>query len=244
MLLHTSGISLRKTELSPDFQQRLNVMIHQAASSHGELDFQFMNLYTVPVQAFHSDGIKRIDLSYNKLKKAPALLTRSACNILKLTMRYCDISDLDSSICFLLKLQHLDLEGNCITKIPDELMDLQDLLALNLNKNRITKLPQNIGNLKSLTELNIDNNSLQKLDKSLEKCQCLETLSVEENELENIDPFIFNISSLRRLCLSKNFIKTVPEAMGRLSLIQLSLSSNEIDFLNNSCMCPNLCSTM
>jgi len=244
MIDHSSGICLRRSALSPDFQNRLLEMINEAASSDQGLDFQFMHLHNVPASVFYSTGIKRVDLSHNPLMRVPACLSLPVHHITTLIMRYCEISELDASIRYFNNLEFLDLEGNYILTIPNELMILSGLRRLNLNNNRIRDLPQTIGNLKQLTELNIDNNELQTLHEALEKCTNLRILSAERNKLHCLQSFLFNIPSLRDLRLCRNLIKIIPEGIGKLALVKLSISFNNIELLEDFCFCPLLNSTL
>ncbi len=238
---HKSGICQRRCTLSPDFHNRILEIFNDAACTGQGVDLQFRNLTKVPNQLFSSRGIQHFDLSHNPLARFPVIPIVNS--ITRLRMKYCGLHDTCASISNLKNLETLDLEGNKVTCIQ-ELMDLTQLVKLNLSTNKIKELPQKIGNLKHLKELNIDHNQLLALNEALGNCSSLESLSVCCNKLECIETYLFSMSSLRDLDLSRNFIKMIPEGIGKMSLIKMSVAFNEIERLHDLSMVPCLQSTL
>ena len=63
-------------------------------------------------------------------------------------------------------LTHLDLSDNLLTRLPTELVQLENLKWLDVSNNQITELPSNIGCLHYLEHLNVSHNRLTSLPKS------------------------------------------------------------------------------
>lgn len=71
-------------------------------------------------------------------------------NMLVLRLENGNVKNLPSSIGCLTKLHKIFLSGNKLTKLPNELCDLEDIKILDISNNDILELPTNIVNLKNL----------------------------------------------------------------------------------------------
>ena len=64
-------------------------------------------------------------------------------------------------------MEILDLNGNQIENVPDNVGDLTKLRRLRLSDNNITELPDSLATLNELKSIQIENNPLEKLPESL-----------------------------------------------------------------------------
>ena len=94
-------------------------------------------------------------------------------------------------------LRFLILENNKITKLPEEIVGLENLEGLYLNHNQITELPTNIYKLKSLKKLNLYNNQLTILPKKIFKLKSLENLNLYGNPIKSINKKMYKLKNLR-----------------------------------------------
>lgn len=126
------------------------------------------------------------------------------------------------------KEQELDLSGDQITKIPNELCELHTLTKLDLSRNRF-RIPSELPNLKSLRILSLQRCKLVEVPKEMGNLESLEDLDLRENYLEKIPKEIGNLKHLEFLNLGDNFLTEIPEEFGNLqSLKVINLNKNTI----------------
>ncbi len=70
------------------------------------------------------------------------------------------LTELPSEIIELENLTSLDLDRNELTEFPSEILKLKNLTSLDLSRNKLTQLPPEIGDLKSVKILNLSRNQL------------------------------------------------------------------------------------
>uniref|UniRef100_A0A7E4USY6 Leucine-rich repeat-containing protein 51 n=1 Tax=Panagrellus redivivus TaxID=6233 RepID=A0A7E4USY6_PANRE len=85
--------------------------------------------------------IAKVSLANNDLKKFPSKMTKK-----------------------FPELMCLNLSGNKVTEIPDDILEWTNLGALNLSGNKFTQFPEVIYKLKNLKLLDISNNEIQNID--------------------------------------------------------------------------------
>ena len=100
--------------------------------------------------------------------------------------------------------------GKPLTKIPEEVFELEKIKILNLNGNEIDELPESIGNLANLTGLFLFSNQLTNLPESIGNLANLTRLDLSYNQLTNLPEFIGNLANLTRLDLRNNPLETPP----------------------------------
>ncbi|XP_034946765.1 E3 ubiquitin-protein ligase LRSAM1-like isoform X2 [Chelonus insularis] len=102
-----------------------------------------------------------------------------------LDISYNEFTQLPPEISFLISLEKLYVNNNCIKKLPVELAKLPNLQILNVANNKLKYLPETIGNLKNLSILDISRNkSLTKLPQSLGQANKL--VDIKTDECNNI----------------------------------------------------------
>jgi len=151
-------------------------------------------------------------------------------------------------------LKRLNLKmNNQITKLPDEIGDLENLEYLNLGDNYLYDLPKSLGNLKNLKELytrennfnstmpaaifslynleklNVGSSSITKIPKEIKNLKKLVELRAQNNQISEIAD-LGSLQNLKYLVLSNNKLKKFPKGLENLKNLEvLNLSWNQID---------------
>lgn len=177
----------------------------------------------------------------HNLNKASTLISLDLSNNLLVTLDNVDMSELS-------RLRNLNLQGNRLTSLPDEIEKLVNLRLLNLSSNNISELnpslfkhsqlmsldlsfnhisqlPADIGKLVNLEKLAISNNALTKLPDEMCQLEQLSELDVRFNGLQNIN-VLAKLPNLTALFCSKNSVFSCHLQFQR--LVQLHLDRNPI----------------
>ncbi|MDF3836286.1 leucine-rich repeat-containing protein kinase family protein [Cupriavidus basilensis] len=121
-------------------------------------------------------------------------------------------------------LEILDLSGNALSMLPDDLPRLTRLRILFASNNRFTELPEVLGACPQLSMIGFKANRIRKVSgRSLP--QQLRWLILTDNEIEALPAEIGNCSRLQKLMLAGNRLRTLPAEMAacaRLELVRLS----------------------
>ncbi|XP_063973495.1 leucine-rich repeat protein 1 [Diachasmimorpha longicaudata] len=131
-------------------------------------------------------------------------------------------------------LRLLNLSGNGLTYLPNQIGKLRKLVTLNVSCNALTILPTSIGTLSSLKYLDVSHNSIDSLPGSLMKFR-LESLNIAHNpeiSQTRLQPFAvnFDVSSLTQLGAQKVLHYRLPYDA---STIPFTL----VPFLDNAAYC-------
>lgn len=95
------------------------------------------------------------------------------------------------------------LNDNALSRLPEELFELQNVIFLYLNHNRFDAMPPDIARMRGLQGMYFTGNRIARI------------------------PPVFTMSWLRKLQVSRNLLTELPEAIGNLTnLIHLNLSEN------------------
>ncbi|CAJ1975351.1 unnamed protein product [Sphenostylis stenocarpa] len=137
-------------------------------------------------------------------------------------------------------LKMMNLDGNRITSLPDELDQLVRLERLSVSRNLLESLPLTIGSLRNLVLLNVSNNKLQSLPESVGSCFSLEELQANDNLIEELPSSVCNLSQLKSLCLDNNKMKQICEAHPLSCSTQVQECSNKCRQSNKLIMCTAL----
>lgn len=125
------------------------------------------------------------------------------------------------------------LDLNCgLTELPKEVFELADSLeVLNLSGNRLTDLPDDMGRLHKLKIVFGSNNLFTRLPESLGDCAALEVVGFKATCIREVSPQALP-PSLRWLILTDNAIERLPDALGeRPALQKLMLAGNRLQAL-------------
>ncbi|QVM98823.1 serine/threonine-protein kinase [Pseudomonas sp. SORT22] len=112
---------------------------------------------------------------------------------------------------------------------PREIFDLADSLqVLNLTGNNLSDLPEDLGRLHQLKVLFCSQNRFRHLPEGIGQCPMLEMVGFKSNQIEQVSGAALP-PRLRALVLTDNRIETLPEALGDCPHLQkLMLAGNRL----------------
>lgn len=124
--------------------------------------------------------------------------------------------------------RRLDLSCG-LTEFPREIFTLADSLELlNLSGNRLAALPDDLGRLHRLRVLFCSDNQFAQLPPALGECPALEMIGFKANRIRSVPPAALP-PQLRWLILTDNEIDALPEALGQCTrLRKLMLAGNRL----------------
>ncbi|WP_153140049.1 leucine-rich repeat-containing protein kinase family protein [Paraburkholderia agricolaris] len=128
-------------------------------------------------------------------------------------------------------LEILDLSGNALSTLPDDLPRLRKLRIIFASDNRFTELPEVLGQCSQLSMVGFKANRIREVSgKSLPPL--LRWLILTDNEVEALPPEIGACSQLQKLMLAGNRLRALPEEMAACSRLELlRLAANQLDEL-------------
>jgi len=133
------------------------------------------------------------------------------------------------------------LDLSCgLNEFPEEIFDLADSLeVLNLTGNRLSELPDDLPRLKKLRILFCSDNDFQHLPPVLAECPGLSMIGFKSNRIEEVTALP---PSLRWLILTDNRVASLPASIGHCAPLQkLMLSGNRLATLpEEMAACANL----
>ena len=118
----------------------------------------------------------------------------------------------------------LDLSGNALTKLPDDLPRLRKLRIFFASNNPFTELPEVLGQCSQLSMVGFKANRIRKVSGQALAPQ-LRWLILTDNEIEALPAEIGACSQLQKLMLAGNRLRELPEelaACSRLELLRLA----------------------
>ncbi|PRQ50566.1 putative P-loop containing nucleoside triphosphate hydrolase, leucine-rich repeat domain, L [Rosa chinensis] len=180
------------------------------------------------------DEEERIELpANNKLghltimfaNSGPFPLSLDHCQRLRtITTFYCSITSLSRKLILQLKcVRTLNLSGNHIEEVPDEVGVLVHLRYLDLSWNkRLQKLPDSLCNLVNLQTLRVAFTFVKKLPEAIGKLTSLQHLDAQGCEcLKKLPDSLCNLVNLQTLRVDWcDRFEKLPEAMGKLTSLQ------------------------
>eukprot|EP01105_Mastigella_eilhardi_P010158 TRINITY_DN2379_c0_g1_i8.p1 TRINITY_DN2379_c0_g1~~TRINITY_DN2379_c0_g1_i8.p1 ORF type:complete len:1014 (-),score=142.83 TRINITY_DN2379_c0_g1_i8:8-2848(-) len=147
---------------------------------------------------------------------------------------------LPSTIRLATSLRCLNLSGNSLKILPEELCQLCQLQTLDVQNNELQCLPESLGTLKSLYTLTVSGNQLSKLPSSIGKLHVLWLLDCDYNCLEGLPNTIEKLTKLTTLYLKSNAITALPAGLVHLTkLSTLSLAGNPLPQCYLAASSPN-----
>jgi len=131
-------------------------------------------------------------------------------------------------------IKRLDLSCG-LTEFPVEILELADSLeVLNLTGNALSSLPEDLGRLKNLRVLFCSENQFTELPACIGQCQQLQIVGFKANQIRHV-PAQALPPQLRWLILTDNCIESLPEALGACHALQkLMLAGNRLQRLPES----------
>ncbi|KAJ2490793.1 hypothetical protein IWW37_002896 [Coemansia sp. RSA 2050] len=112
----------------------------------------------------------------------------------------------------------LNLSANMLTQLPPGFgRAFSSLHTLDISGNQISALPEEISHLHSLRELYASRNALVTLPITIGSLRCLEVLDVSENYIVSLDVSVSRLENLRMLNISDNRLTMLPPYLGLLA---------------------------
>lgn len=140
-----------------------------------------------------------------------------------------NLTKLPDSIDRLSQLLILNARDNRLTNLPESIGNLSQLSGLHITGNQFTSLPEYVRNLPNLSSLNIGRNQFKELPKWLCKIKSLTGLELDGNPIAELPLWIGDMLQIKSLGLERLNLKEVPPWIRRLSKLEsLSLDDNPI----------------
>jgi hypothetical protein len=128
-------------------------------------------------------------------------------------------------------LEVLDLSGNALTALPDDLHRLHRLRVLFCSDNRFTELPEAIGRCPELSMVAFRSNNIRDVP-AASLPAALRWLILTNNRIEALPPELGRCAQLQKLLLAGNRLRALPPEMAACSALELvRISANELDAL-------------
>ncbi|MCF7487919.1 leucine-rich repeat-containing protein kinase family protein [Vibrio sp. A2-1] len=125
-------------------------------------------------------------------------------------------------------LEVLDLSGNQLSDLPEELSQLTNLCIIFASNNLFTHLPDVLGTLPKLEMVGFKTNQINTVSEQSLPAQ-LRWLILTDNAIEVLPHSLGERPRLQKLALAGNKIRVLPESMENLSSLELvRLSANQL----------------
>lgn len=125
-------------------------------------------------------------------------------------------------------LQTLNASKNNFLKLSNSISNFINLQTLELKDGELQDLPANIGNLANLKILDLRNNRLNSLPATIGDLTNLQILELSNNEIQELPQNIGNLANLQKLKISENNLQTLPDTIGTLHNLQkLTIQYNQ-----------------
>ena len=123
-----------------------------------------------------------------------------------------------------------------LTKFPPDILDLADSLEiLDLTGNALSTLPNDLNRLKKLRILFCSSNQFKYLPEVLGECKNLSMIGFKANQIRHIPENAIPTATLRWFIATDNALKAVPNALGDCANLQkLMLAGNQLTTLPES----------
>jgi len=128
-------------------------------------------------------------------------------------------------------LEILDLSGNELTELPDEISSLRKLRILFLSNNRFTAFPKVLAQLPALDMVGFKANQIKYIPENAIPVS-LRWLILTDNCIEQLPASIGDCKKLQKVMLAGNRIEALPDSMAACTSIELlRISANNIHIL-------------
>jgi hypothetical protein len=128
-------------------------------------------------------------------------------------------------------LEILDLSGNALSSLPEDLPRLSKLRIIFCSDNQFTELPEVLGQCAQLSMVGFKANRIRKVSgRSLPPA--LRWLILTDNQIEALPPEIGNCTRLQKLMLAGNQLRALPVELAACSRLELlRLAANQLSEL-------------
>ncbi len=199
-----------KIELPPNMSE-VSKRIRKAKEKEEKfLDLSRMNLKEIPDEVSEVNSLEKIDLSNNQIGELSDAFLKMP-SIIELNASY---NNLDYSSFIKLSnipsIRLIDISGNQIEVIDEELRRFKNLKVLNLSKNRVKKVGVDFSVCPRLTDLNLSENLIEEIDIVNFINSKLVVLDLSGNPLKHLDEDIIKQKKLKSLFLTGCEIENIP----------------------------------
>jgi len=138
-------------------------------------------------------------------------------------------------------LRNLDLSGNRIKTLPENIGAFKVLKTLTMSKNQLETIPKDLGKLVKLENLNLASNLLTSIPSSLQSLKNLKEINLSGNKLTSFPQALLGLKQLNLVDLSGNSITSLPQGIDKLEATELILNQNQISSVHPDIAgCPRL----
>jgi len=147
-----------------------------------------------------------------------------------LDLRGCGLSALPDEVLTLADtLEVLDVSGNALVSLPDELAQLSRLHTVFASNNRLTALPPVLGRLPLLDTLGVKANRIEDVPAQA-LSPTLRWLILTDNRIAALPSNLTDCTRMQKLMLAGNRLRRLPSGMGRLQRLELlRVSANHFE---------------
>lgn len=134
-------------------------------------------------------------------------------------------------------LEVLNLSGNALTRLPDDLHRLHKLKVLFCSDNPFTELPACIGQCQQLSMVGFKANRIEHVPAQALPPN-LRWLILTDNRIEQLPEALGDCLQMQKLMLSGNRLQSLPDSLARLENLELlRLSANRLQALPDWLLC-------
>lgn len=147
-----------------------------------------------------------------------------------LDLRGCGLTALPDEVLSLADtLEVLDVSGNVLVSLPDELAQLSRLHTVFASNNRLTTLPPVLGRLPVLDTLGVKANRIEDVPAQA-LSPTLRWLILTDNRITALPSNLTDCTRMQKLMLAGNRLRRLPAGMGRLQRLELlRVSANHFE---------------
>lgn len=180
-------------------------------------------------------SLEVLNLEHNSFSEFPEQIC-DLINLKKLYLNGCGLTYISPKINKLYNLLEADLSDNDFSSgLCKELFDLPKLKDLYLMNCSLSKLPEEIGNLQVLEGLRLIDNKLTEFPEQLYTMKYLKKLTASKNKISKLSPNIIGLQSLKVLLLGENNLTFLPNEISKLPFLQvLNVFGNKLTCLPES----------
>ncbi|KAI1937343.1 hypothetical protein LOZ12_005321 [Ophidiomyces ophidiicola] len=196
------------------------------------LDLHGNLLTSLPIGLRKLDRLHSLNLAKNRLNMDAIEVVTQIMSLSEVKLGNNDLEGmLTPQLGSLQKLEVLDLRGNALTGLPDNLSDLTALRVLNVAENQLTSLPFSALSKLPLVEINAQKNRLHGslIPAWIRRIEGLQVLNISGNALEKLSAGdTLELPSLQQMFADANRIKTLPNVSSWKSLLTLVMEDNQL----------------
>jgi Leucine-rich repeat (LRR) protein len=189
------------------------------------LDVSSNNFEELPAAIDTMINLERLNGSHNRVKELDIQFE----SLTKLKVRCLELPHLHSHTC-------LACIDNCIYACNQAQLlfgqhrnERHTMQVVDLDGNQLVGIPEDIGCCSLLESLRLRGNRLRSIPPTLQKCTKLKILDVANNRLTCLPPPIGNCASLESIDASGNMLVDIPGALSRLTKLRVLLLKGNSD---------------